>query len=283
MPKTNEVMQFTVTLRGSKEAKSELEGIINTAKKADEQRSKAEGVGGGKGESKGGGGGGGVRDIAIGNLIGNAISRSFSAFNKTVANAFDSNLTTTERQVGVAKAGVEAIPFVGEALSGILSSVTQVQTGTSQGTASRLNNAFGPAFQAFGAANPNLQGEELENALRKRFGDQINKARQFFLPQERAREVGSRIVAEGDQGLTPQDLKDVANQTKEQFQILKDSVGGLVESLAGAFAPDVVQKFNDAVDNFQRNTKDFGTIIDRYIDFFSNPGQQGFSVGDNGR
>lgn len=263
-------MQFSVTLKGQKQAKGELKDIIDTAKDADRQReriSKSEGVRQ-RGETpRGGGAGGGssIRDIALGNLLGNGIQRAFSAFGKSVTSAFDSNLTRTEREVATVQAGLSSIPFVGEAASGLVGNALQVETGTAQGTAQRLNSLFGGAFRAFGAANPNLRGEDLENALRERFGDQIERARQFYEPQERAQEVGSQLIATDDKGLDSADLENVASrELKRISKKLDDYFGFNLDDIKGVFNGDAINNtlegirsdFTEGLDDLQQTFTD---------------------------
>lgn len=246
MARTNEVMQFTVNLKGAKDAKGELSAIINAAQNADRasekvKKSASDALTGGGGGKDGPGFLRGAAQVAIGNLIGGSLSKGFSAFSTALNSAFDANLTRTERDVAGIQAGLSAIPFVGQPAANLFGTGFQVETGTAQGVASRLNSAFGSAFQAFGAANPGLEGEALEKALQARFGDEIQRARDFFLPQERAREIGSKLISDLDPGLSGKDFENASERALTNLsKDLERLFGVTIEELKTVFSGQII-------------------------------------------
>lgn len=283
MARTNDVMNFTINLRGGKQAKAELEGIVEGAKKADRARESAKrDSGGGGGRDAGGGGGAGtnLKDIVFGNLIAGGLQRSFSALSRTLTTAFDANLTRTERDVASIQAGLSAVPFVGDAAAGLFGNAFQVETGTAAGTAQRLNTAFGPAFAAFGAANPNLEGEALEKALRERFGKQIEAAQAFFKPQERAREIGSKLIADLDEGLSSNDLENVRDRSLERIsKDLERLFGVTLDEIKAIFNGDaIVAKMDEIKDGFSQTIDDLGNDISEGFENLKGY----FNIGSNG-
>ncbi len=210
----------------------------------------------------------GIRQSALGSLAGNIMAQSFQTFSQNIKTAFDPNLTKTERQLSLGTSVLDAIPLIGGVASGILSNLAQTQVGVAQGTQSKLNQIFGPAFEAFGSANPDLGDVELQDALAARFGPAVNRIRGQIESQERGRELGSQFLAEQDEGLDIQALKDKAIRTaKEQLGINPDILNEAIEAFA------------DAGDNFRDNVKDFSTAVQQYKDFYG----ELFGIGGNTR
>lgn len=130
-----------------------------------------------------------IGSVAIGTAIGNAIPQAVGAFNRGIAQSFDPNLSPVEKELNLIKAGLDIIPLEGGAIpKAILEAQTQEIVGAARGTGARINQLLGPAFQ--GAAG--LSTQEFED----RFQPQIDRLRQQFEPQERARERGSQLIAE---------------------------------------------------------------------------------------
>lgn len=175
--------------------------------------------------------------VAVGSALGGAAQRSFSAFNRNVAQAFDPNLSPVEKELNLAKAALDLIPFEGgEIPKALLQAQTQEIVGGAQGTGGRINAALGPAFQAAG----NLSDEE----FRKRFEPQIERLREIIEPQERARERGSQLIAENlgsfvdefkkiQSEVAPESTKETVEANTQSQKDLKASIDKLTNTLLG--------------------------------------------------
>lgn len=125
----------------------------------------------------------------VGRALGGLPQRVFQGFNQAVAQAFDPNLSPVEKELNLAKATLDLVPFQGgEIPKALLDAASQEIIGGARGTAARINQVLGPAFQ--GAAG--LSDEEFA----ARFQPIIDKLREVIEPQERARERGSQLVAD---------------------------------------------------------------------------------------
>jgi hypothetical protein len=130
-----------------------------------------------------------VLSTAIGTAIGNAVPKMFGAFNQSIAQAFDPNLSPAEKQLNIANAMLDLIPFGGGTIpKAILKAETQEIIGGAQSTGARINQMLGPAFQASGDLD--------DDAFRERFEPIIRRLRETIEPQERSRERGSQLIAE---------------------------------------------------------------------------------------
>ncbi len=209
------------------------------------------------GRNAGGGSGGGGAAGVLRTTLGNLFASSLQAFSQNVKQAFDPNLTKTERQVSLGSSVLEAIPGIGGVASGILSNLAQTQLGVAQGTQNKLNQIFGPAFEAFGAANANLSDAELEKAIEKRFGPAVARVQGLIKSQERGRELGSQFLAGTDEGIDIDALKDKAKkQASEQLGIDPAKFEGFVNDL------------QNAADNFKTNTESFGKAVEQIVEFW---------------
>lgn len=250
MADAKDELSIRISLKNLEQSKRELReffaDVTQNQKKVDE----AVGGKGGRGGEAGGGkettGGAGGQFGA--HLMANLLSASFSTFKQSLAQVFDPNSSQVEKQIRVAQAGLSSIPFIGDAASAILGQISQPQLGAAQGTASRINQILGPAFQAAGA----LSDEEFE----KRFSPQIKRLQELFAPQERSRERGSELVARLSPGLSEQDVNDMKKQAVEQAKAFLKSI----ESISGV---------TTALDNLQKNTKDLGTAFRQIVDYWS--------------
>lgn len=260
-----------VTLKGMDRAKRGLSGfrkVLNSLK------GKAEGAAGvvrGEGrEGRGGGGGGGgggdrggggrFGSTMMGTLMGNMISGGFRSFQQHMQGVFDPNLTSTERQMNTAKAVLSSVPVVGDLASSYLEGSAAAKVGAAQGTAQRLNSIFGPAFQAYGAANPNATIDDYKD----RFGPQIERLRSRIEREERGQEIGSQLIADMDPGFTPEDLeamrKKAIEDAKGQFASTEKAI------------KDVLGKYATAWQNIQENTTSMDKALNQIKDYWLGEG-----------
>lgn len=194
-------------VKGSREAKAEIQALIKEAQKEAQAQGGARAAGGPSAAASGGtggtGGGGRGREgfmdrftpTAVGAFVGtaaaNVMQRSFSALSQGLAQSFDPNMSSYEKNFRMTNAAAGAIPGVGPIAQAALSASQQANIGAVQGAAGHVNQILGPAFQAWGAMNPNAKPEDYE----KRFGEQIDRLVKVFGPMERGRELGSQAVA----------------------------------------------------------------------------------------
>lgn len=187
-------LKINVQSRGADKARQDIASVAATvdrqAEKLNKRQDKRE-----KGrfqsfrEGIGKGAFGRIGATAIGTAIGQVLPQTIGAFNRGIAQAFDPNLSPVEKELNLAKAGLDLIPFEGGAIpKALLEAQTQEVVGAARGTGARINQLLGPAFR--GAAG--LSDEQFA----ERFTPTIERLQGFIEPQERARERGSQLIAE---------------------------------------------------------------------------------------
>lgn len=212
-------VDLNVRVKGRDRAKQDLQSLAGAVDAEAEKISQKERTRKKRDEESEKSGIGHTLSTAVGTAIGNAVPNIFGAFNRSIAQAFDPNLSPVEKELNLANAALDLVPLEGGAIpKAILAAQTQEIVGGARGTGSRINQLLGPAFQASGS----LSDEDFE----KRFAPIIERLRKIIEPQERSRERGSQLVAENlgsflDEfkkvsGKPPNNNKETTEATKEQ-------------------------------------------------------------------
>lgn len=238
-----EDISLQVGLKGMDRAKQELQGLANAVdQEAEKLNQKAQGRKGKAGANTVEGFQQGFEKAfentfslrGLGRQAGRFIPQSIGVFNNAVAQAFDPNMSPAEKQLQIAHAGLDIVPFGGGAIpKAMLDAGTQEIIGGARGTGARINQILGPAFQA-GAG---LSDEEFA----RKFQPIIDNLRKVIEPQERSRERGSQLVAESlgsfvdefkkkQQELAPGAKQSIDAQTKATKENT-DAINGLREAL----------------------------------------------------
>lgn len=254
-----EDIDLNVRLKGTDRAKQELQGLANAVDtEADKLNQKSRGRAKAGANTVEGFQQGFEKAFentfslrGLGRQAGRFLPQSIGAFNNAVAQAFDPNMSPAEKQLQIAHAGLDIIPFGGGAIpKAMLDAGTQEIIGGARGTGARINQILGPAFQA----NANLSAEEFKTL----FQPIIDDLRKVIEPQERARERGAELVASSlssfleDFDAKAKETSPQASRVLEaQTQATKENttaIDKLREFLAalpwGAFGPKLPGKVN---------------------------------------
>lgn len=235
-------IDFNFRTKGANKVKQDLTSLAsavdkeaqNLDKKAQARNKKRNGSTAEDGGTKGVGG---VVRQAISTAFGQSLSQSLGAANRSIAQAFDPNLSPVEKELNVANAALDLVPFEGGAIpKALLQAQTQEIVGGAKGTGARINSALGPAFQAASGLN--------DEEFKARFEPIIKQLKDQFEPQERSRERGSQLIAENlgsfldefkqvQKDIAPESTSEAIKEQTQSQKELKESMDTLTNTLLG--------------------------------------------------